>query len=439
MVDQANQPGGSQPDGDRLDGGQPDTVSIDQAPDPELPRLRDALARVGVPWSQVADCRRLAGGTYNTVFRVRRTEGTPLVVKLAPGPATPILRHENGILATEAQYYEAARAVPDVPVPEALLPTTTSHATRDDTPIPAPSSTAGSPGGFVDELVMTECPGESWRECREQIGEAERRVLREELGRHVAALHTITGKAFGYPAEPFGPLRTTWRAAFLEMIDQVLTDADRFAVQLPRPADEIRKLFAAQSPVLDEVTVPTLVHWDLWDGNILIERAGQSTDKSGDQGHGRVGGQVDGQGRDRADGQGHGREDGRGDGEPPVANSPKDLKDPKGPKDSRITALIDAERAFWGDSMAEFVSLALFGDIEDDDAFLAGYRSAGGQAIFDTAARRRMAMYRTYLYLIMWVEAIPRAYDTERVAWLRTTVLRPLTETLTEWATTPQP
>ena len=56
-----------------------------------------------------------------------------------------------------------------------------------------------------------------------------------------------------------------------------------------------------------------LVHFDLWDGNILVE------------------------------------------------------SDPAG---HRIGALIDAERAFWGDPLAEFVSLALFGDIERDTAFL---------------------------------------------------------------------
>lgn len=379
-------------------------------PAPEHPRLREALATVGVPWTQVTDCRQLGGGTYNTVFRVHRTDDTPLVVKLAPGPGEPILRYENGILATEARYYEAARAVPDVPVPEALLPLTLpADPDADAAGIGSDTgSDTESRSGFVGHLVMTDCPGESWYECGEQLGDAERRALREDLGRHVAALHTITGKAFGYPAEPFGPLHSAWRPAFLEMVDAVLTDADRFAVRLPRPADEIRKLFAAQGPVLDEVTVPTLVHFDLWDGNILIQRAGRQTDEKEEGVEGKEGG------------------DG-GDGEP----RPRGVGPGVGP---RVTALIDAERAFWGDPLAEFVSLALFRDIEDDDAFLTGYRAAGGKAVFDTSTRRRLALYRTYLYLIMWVESVPRSYDAERIAWLRTAVLGPLTETFDEWA-----
>ncbi|MFD0856014.1 phosphotransferase family protein, partial [Actinomadura adrarensis] len=174
-----------------------------------------------------------------------------------------------------------------------------------------------------------------------------------------------------------GPLRPTWREAFLEMVDAVLDDAERFEVPLPRPADHIRGVLAAQGPVLDEVRVPRLVHFDLWDGNILVDL---------------------------------------------------------GPDGRRIGALIDAERAFWGDPMAEFVSLALFDDIASDEALLAGYRSAGGSVVFDTAARRRLDLYRAYLYLIMWVEAVPRKFDTQRCAWLREQVVEPLAMMLNDWS-----
>jgi aminoglycoside phosphotransferase (APT) family kinase protein len=121
------------------------------------------------------------------------------------------------------------------------------------------------------------------------------------------------------------------------------------------------------------VTTPVLVHFDLWDGNILVE--------SGSAGH-------------------------------------------------RIGALIDAERAFWGDPLAEFVSLALFADIEQDSAFLRGYRAAGGTVTFDFEARQRLSLYRAYLYLIMWVEAAPRQASPQRRGWLVDRVFRPLTAAL---------
>jgi aminoglycoside phosphotransferase (APT) family kinase protein len=295
-----------------------------------------ALDAAGVPASDVIDRERLGGGTFNTVFRVRRTDGSVLVIKLAPGPDVTNMRHERGLLATEALFYERTQDVA-VAVPKAL----------------ARGAELEAAGEW---LVMTECGGQNWSELTERIDEQQRRSLRYELGRQVAYVHTVTGPAFGYPSESVGPLRGTWRSAFTDMLEAVLDDADRFNAPLPWSTEHIRAAYAANSAVLDDVTVPRLVHFDLWDGNILID------------------------GLD-------------GSGEP------------------RIGGLIDAERAFWGDPLAEFVSLALFGDIQQDDAFLDGYRTAGGSATFDEPERRRLALYQTYLYLIMLVEAVPRAFD----------------------------
>ncbi|HEY1624473.1 MAG TPA: aminoglycoside phosphotransferase family protein [Streptosporangiaceae bacterium] len=311
-------------------------------------QLASALAKAGVSWEQVADRRLLAGGTFNDVYLVCLADGARLVVKLSPGPAVRLLRYERGMTGTEALYYQLAGRRPDIAVPAVIA--------VDDT-----------------SLVMTHCPGTPWPRLTPRPAGAGRDQLRTELGRQVARLHTITGTGFGYPSLALGPLRATWREAFGNMVDAVLADAGTYAVTLPRPAAEIQALFAGQAAVLDEVTTPVLVHFDLWDGNILIDK-------------------------------------------------------------NRVGALIDAERAFWGDPVAEFVSLALFGDIERDTAFLHGYRAAGGTVTFDAATRRRLSLYRAYLYLIMWVEAIPRQVSEERLDWLRGTVYQPLAAMLSDWS-----
>jgi aminoglycoside phosphotransferase (APT) family kinase protein len=157
------------------------------------------------------------------------------------------------------------------------------------------------------------------------------------------------------------------------MVNAVLADAETFAVTLPRPISGIIEWFDARAAALDEVTTAVLIHFDLWDGNILVE----------------------------ATGAGH-----------------------------RVGAVIDAERAFWGDPLADFNSLALFGDIEQDPAFLRGYRAAGGTVTFDSAARQRLSLYRAYLNLIMWVEAVPRQASQERRDWLHGRVFEPLAAAL---------
>jgi aminoglycoside phosphotransferase (APT) family kinase protein len=317
-------------------------------------RLRAALTGAGISWDRVAGSRLLTGGTFNAVYLVSLADGTRLVVKIPPAPGTPLLRYERqGILATEALYYQLAGEFRDVTVPGVVAVDTSDAA-----------------GGY---LVMTECPGTPWPQLAPPPAGPERDELRAALGGQVARLHTITGTGFGYPSEPLGPLRETWRAAFLDMVNAVLADAETFAVTLPRPIADIQEWFDARAAVLDEVTTPVLVHFDLWDGNILVE--------SGPAGH-------------------------------------------------RIGALIDAERAFWGDPLAEFVSLALYGDIERDTAFLDGYRAAGGAITFDIAARQRLSVYRAYLYLIMWVETAPRGFGQELLDRIRGRVFQPLAAAL---------
>jgi hypothetical protein len=65
-------------------------------------RLTAALAGAGVSWDQVASCRSLTGGTFNAVHLVGLADGTGLVVKIPPGPDTPLLRYEQGILGLTA-------------------------------------------------------------------------------------------------------------------------------------------------------------------------------------------------------------------------------------------------------------------------------------------------------------------------------------------------
>ncbi|GAA1600558.1 aminoglycoside phosphotransferase family protein [Kribbella sancticallisti] len=236
--------------------------------------LDDLLKECGV--DPVDSVEELTEGTYNTVYRL----GNDLILKLSPDPDAPVLSHEHDLIHTEAEFYRAALG--KAPVPEVV------HSGDD-------------------YLLMTALPGTTMQSAG--IAGAERARLRRELGGIVASLHEITGTGFGYPQKG---LVATWSDAFLSMVDDVLADAERFRVELPRPAAQIWKLVLDRVDLLDAVQSPRLIHFDLWDGNILVE-------------------------------------------------------------DGRITGLVDGERAFWGDPAAEFVSLSLFSTLDDD--LMAGYGS----------------------------------------------------------------
>ncbi|MFI6862091.1 phosphotransferase family protein [Streptomyces sp. NPDC050421] len=307
--------------------------------------LSAVLSAVGVSPKMVVSCDPLAGGTYNAVTRVRLTDGRQWVVKTPP-PGGEHLRYERDLLVNEVTFYAAAAALPEETAVPGIV-----HSGLD----PA------APGGAY--VVMTERPGQPWHEVAGALADDEARRLRAELGRIVGRLHTVPAPGgFGYPSAALGPLAPTWRGAFTAMTDAVLDDAESYGARLPRTAADIRRLLGAASYVLDDVTRPALVHFDLWQGNILV---------AGEPGSRRIGGVIDG------------------------------------------------ERMFWGDPVADFVSLALFGDMEQDGDFLAGYGESapGGPVEFDGSVWSRLALYRAYLYLIMLVETVPRKASGEQLEW----------------------
>ena len=240
----------------------------------------DALVRrvLGVP---LAGYVELTEGMFNTAYRLTAADGRETVLKVAPPPGVPLLTHERDLMRTEALAF-GLMASRGLPVPEVLL--------HED--------------GL---LLMTALKGVPWSSTRAGLSDAEHRGLRRELGAIVRELHRITGDVFGYVQ---GPNAATWREAFTGMVDAVLADADRFGVELP----DVRPAFAAHAHLLDEVTEPVLVHFDLWEGNVFVA-------------------------------------------------------------DGHVEGIIDPERAMFGDPLAEIASVALFADLDDD--YRAGYGFEG--------------------------------------------------------------
>ncbi|MGV9307530.1 phosphotransferase [Nonomuraea sp. NPDC003727] len=208
-----------------------------------------------------------------------------------------------------------------------------------------------------DYLVLSALDGTPWNQVALD-GQATA-ALRHELGGHLARLNSVTGEVFGYPHS--GLTGSTWREAYLRMAGALLDDALRYpATPLPRPVAELRALLEGASDVLDEVATPHLVHFDVWTGNVFLDLSGRP----------------------------------------------------------RIQAIIDHERAFWGDPLAELITPTLFGEIDEDDPLLAGYRAVRPLEL-SAGAHRRLDLYRAYLYLILLVENGPRQYPEADYAPLR--------------------
>jgi aminoglycoside phosphotransferase (APT) family kinase protein len=178
-------------------------------------------------------------------------------------------------------------------------------------------------------LITTYLPGRPLTELPDGA------PVRADLGAAVARIHEVTGPHFGYTGDR--PAAGDWPAAFTAMIDSLVADAAAWEVPLPC-------LARLDVTPLNVVRRPALLHFDLWDGNVL----------------------------------------GAG---------------------GRLTGLVDGERFLYGDPLLDLVSPALFRRIEEepDHPFLRGY-----PVTIDDGARVRLTLYRIHLYLLMLAEGPSR-------------------------------
>jgi fructosamine-3-kinase len=280
-----------------------------------------AAARVSFGRStKVIAAEPLDGGSFGAVWRVDLADGRHTVLKAGPADGARLLTYEADMLASEADYLRLVEAgAPDIPAPRLL------HETDD-------------------WLFMTLVPGVPMPTLPAGVDTA---TVRFESGAAIARLHTIIGPHFGYPGTR--PHASTWPEAFAGTVDAILDDAVTWEVTLPVAPDLVRSAIAAHTDTLATVVTPSLLHFDLWDGNVLAT--------------------VD------MDGQ------------------------------ARLSGLVDGERYLYGDPLLDFASPALFRDILErpDDPFVRGYRLMS-PFIIDDGVRRRLWLYQLYLYLVMTVE-----------------------------------
>lgn len=180
-------------------------------------------------------------------------------------------------------------------------------------------------------------PGQVWHGVAPRLTPAEQAGLWQQYGALVARLHAVVGPAFGFPA-PRSPHRhfADW---FLAVMADLAHDLQEQGVAVSGLAD-LRALLSEQRQRFDAVDTPRLVHGDLWPRNVLVQpHQGQW----------------------------------------------------------RISALLDAERAFWGDPAAEWI----FGFLDIPRAFWRAYGQDLSQPEADALWRRRAYQARGALHMVL--------------------------------------
>lgn len=150
-----------------------------------------------------------------------------------------------------------------------------------------------------DYVFQTFMAGERWDDIAESFAGAEATQLWEQFGRIAKSIHSTVGTTFGgpYPMAEF----KTWSQTILDRFERAIQAMAAVGLDLT-DIETVMTIVRDQTAMLDVFRQPRLLHGDLWLFNILIER------------------------------------------------------NPAGPN---IVGILDADRAWWGDPLADWTMFVL--------------------------------------------------------------------------------
>lgn len=121
-----------------------------------------------------------------------------------------------------------------------------------------------------DFMIVTYIP--SIVMCDAELTEEQKKPLFMETGRLTKIMHGITGQSFGRVSEIISGLSfPIWSGYLASELEDICSRFIRGNGIKPEDMARARQVLAKYQGWLDEIKTPRLVHTDLWEGNILLE------------------------------------------------------------------------------------------------------------------------------------------------------------------------
>ena len=241
--------------------------------------------------SQIKAVSELEDGWFNAIYLVTLNNGKEVVLKVSPNSDLKVLTYEERIMETEVKIMRLLKQEYFLPIPEIYYYDSSRKIIDNEF-------------YFMEKVV-----GVPYNQVKEELSPESRKKIEVQLGSLNRKINDVKNHSFGNIVIE-NRRSKSWQDTFLNIVESLLKDGEEAEVKLPRSYSYIKELFENNAAVLSVVKEPSLVHWDLHDGNIFINR-----------------------------------------------------------DTNEVTGIIDFERAFWGDPLIEFY----FGDFCEKHNFLEGY------------------------------------------------------------------
>jgi aminoglycoside phosphotransferase (APT) family kinase protein len=201
--------------------------------------------------TKVVSFEEIKEGWANTIYSICLSDKGEVVLKIAPPSEVKTLRYEKNIMKTEVEVLKLLKENTKVPVPKVYYYDNTGSEIEND------------------YFIMEKIAGTPYNKIKNSITEEERKAIERDLGLYNRIINDIKGRKFGQYSQP-EKASDKWFDAFMMLVYDVLQDGKEYNVKLPMEYHDIEKLILSYSYAFNYVGEPSLIHWDLHDGNVIV-------------------------------------------------------------------------------------------------------------------------------------------------------------------------
>ncbi len=203
------------------------------------------------PDQEIANIEELTEGFFNVAYHIALTDGSEVILKIAPSSDMDIMTHEINIMFSEVDSMKMVARETTVPVAD-ILYYDNSHTICDS-----------------DYFFMKKLKGKSFYSCMETMTEEQKEKINFKMGEYNRILNQIKGSRFGYYGQP-DKQGDNWFTVFRSMLQDTYHDAKRKSIDIPVPMDHLLSLLDRDRDIFEQVKEPSFVHWDIWAGNVFV-------------------------------------------------------------------------------------------------------------------------------------------------------------------------
>ncbi|MDF2871031.1 MAG: aminoglycoside phosphotransferase [Anaerocolumna sp.] len=210
------------------------------------------MVNLAFPLAELHEAKELTEGYFNAAYLFALSDGREVILKIAPPKGVLVMTNEIDIMRAEVGCMELLSEHTDIPIPKVLF--------HDFSHSICPS----------DYFFMSKLNGKSFSSLQEAMTKEQKDSIEQQTGKYNAVINKITGNGFGYYNSIVRD--SNWFDVFTSFLEKIFQDAAKISLDIGVDFESINNLLQTHRDSFLEVTTPRLVHWDLWAGNVFVEK-----------------------------------------------------------------------------------------------------------------------------------------------------------------------